>query len=78
MTQGMIRALLKEAKERGCARSRREAMEFFAEEIRLLPRAPDVNGCEMTPDWRELLSYNSAALDALARLESGQDEKAEE
>lgn len=43
------------------------AMEFFKDEIRRLELAPDINGCEMTDDWREQMSVCKTALIALER-----------
>lgn len=41
------------------------AMKFFKEEIDRFERAPYINGCEMTEEWKEGLSICKTALTAL-------------
>lgn len=33
----------------------KKALNFINEEIRRLELAPEINGCEMTPEWFEML-----------------------
>lgn len=42
-----------------------KAIKFFEEEIVRLRKAPEINGCEMTPEWIEQLQIYNTALEAL-------------
>ena len=42
-----------------------KAINFFEEEIVRLRKAPEINGCEMTPEWKEMLQIYNTAVEAL-------------
>ena len=42
-----------------------KAIKFFEEEIVRLRKAPEINGCEMTPEWNEMLQIYNTAVEAL-------------
>lgn len=44
-----------------------KAIKFFDEEIIRLERAPIINGCEMTDDWKEQLEIYTLAKSALEK-----------
>lgn len=44
-----------------------KAIKFFDEEIERLERAPIINGCEMTDDWKEQLEICKLAKSALEK-----------
>lgn len=43
-------------------RNRLKAIVFFKEEIDRLERAPEINGCAMTPEWAESLRMCEVAI----------------
>lgn len=47
-----------------------KAIKFFEEEIIRLRKAPEINGCEMTPEWAENLQICHVALRALKAQKS--------
>lgn len=42
-----------------------KAIKFFGEEIVRIRKAPEINGCEMTPEWKEMLQIYNTAVEAL-------------
>lgn len=42
-----------------------KAIKFFEDEILSLRKAPELNGCEMTPEWMELIQIYNTALEAI-------------
>ena len=44
-----------------------KAINFFEEEIVRLRKAPEINGCEMTPEWKEMLQIYNTAVEALRK-----------
>jgi hypothetical protein len=42
-----------------------EAIEFFKNEIVMLKYAPEINGCEMTEEWKRQLEIYKLAISAL-------------
>ena len=44
-----------------------KAIKFFEEEIVRLRKAPEINGCEMTPEWKEMLQIYNTAVEALRK-----------
>ncbi len=44
-----------------------KAIKFFEEEIVRLRKAPEINGCEMTPEWKEMLQIYNTAVQALGK-----------
>ena len=44
-----------------------KALNFFKEEIIRLRKAPEINGCEMTPEWLEMLQIYNTAVEALEK-----------
>lgn len=46
-------------------RERLKAVQFFKEEIERLNRAPEINGCEMTPEWKEDIRMCEIAIELL-------------
>ncbi len=47
-----------------------KAIKFFKEEIIRLRKAPEINGCEMTPEWLEMLQIYNTAVEALEKEKS--------
>ena len=44
---------------------RQQALEFFREEADSCRRAPEINGCPMTPEWQRILDACLTAIEAL-------------
>lgn len=47
-----------------------KAIKFAESEIRSLELAPEINGCEMTEDWKELIEVWETIIYALKKYES--------
>lgn len=48
-----------------------KAMQFVDAEIRSYELAPEINGCEMTPEWAEMLGIFRAIKSALEKAVDG-------
>lgn len=44
---------------------RQKALSWLREEADRCRRAPDLNGCPMQPEWKEILDVCEAAIEAL-------------
>lgn len=60
------------AEEAGMARHNR-AMEFFRNEIQSLERAPELNGCTMTQEWRDQIDAYRYAIAACNKFMEEKD-----
>jgi hypothetical protein len=47
--------------------TRQQAIKYFEDEILMLENAPNLNGCEMTDEWREQLEICKMAKQALEK-----------
>lgn len=47
---------------------RQQALAWLKEEADRCRRAPEINGCPMTPEWQETLDVCLTAIEALERI----------
>lgn len=49
---------------------RQQALEFLREEADSCRRAPEINGCPMTPEWQRILDVCRTAIEALEAVKT--------
>lgn len=54
---------------------RQKALSWLRAEVENCRRAPDLNGCPMQPEWKEMIEVCEAAIEALEAV--GSDGKCE-